>query len=595
MSTEYALQLNKITKECLKMISIKDFYQFKKSAESFITNSAFSNRLLFEAIEDEEFAKEISSYITKLSNTDVSSEELEAIFEALRLRTEEYYKLAKKSSNFNQKLDNALRSLAFFYFIESIDEHSVYSESIIEKIKEKFPKDYLQIVSDLDKLFLSEDTKGKIEPIEETRTINDDFLKQYIVLKKWQDKQHSYYAGEYDKFLTELHSEFLGDKDKTLSGFDLEHKSLRKRLFDRLREKKIIDLDNVSLLAGIFKKFTVEFVGGKMYGLAVLNSKGIKVPYSMAIPVGVEVTKKDLAIFEEKFDSYSIRSSADIEDGEKNSFAGMFDSYLDVNYKDMIENINKVKGSVNNERLKNYIAINELNDPQMAVVIQSFKEPEFAGVWVGNSDTDGVLEWVEGNGEKLVSGSSNPNTEIWRDGNCNSDTLKVNGIPVGQTLLEYQSKIGSNADFEWMILDGELIMLQFRPVTKKVIVNEDYANDKKDGFQGIPASPGRVEGLARYVDEPNDEIQQDKILLAWLTDPDWLPHLLNSRAAVTAYGGFLCHTAIVCRELGIPCITGIGEDAMEEITKEEEPYLIVDGNAGLINKLEKKNNKGVRP
>lgn len=570
------------------MISIKDFYQFKKSAESFITNSAFSNRLLFEAIEDEEFAKEISSYITKLSNTDVSSEELEAIFEALRLRTEEYYKLAKKSSNFNQKLDNALRSLAFFYFIESIDEHSVYSESIIEKIKEKFPKDYLQIVSDLDKLFLSEDTKGKIEPIEETRTINDDFLKQYIVLKKWQDKQHSYYAGEYDKFLTELHSEFLGDKDKTLSGFDLEHKSLRKRLFDRLREKKIIDLDNVSLLAGIFKKFTVEFVGGKMYGLAVLNSKGIKVPYSMAIPVGVEVTKKDLAIFEEKFDSYSIRSSADIEDGEKNSFAGMFDSYLDVNYKDMIENINKVKGSVNNERLKNYIAINELNDPQMAVVIQSFKEPEFAGVWVGNSDTDGVLEWVEGNGEKLVSGSNNPNTEIWRDGNCNSDTLKVNGIPVGQTLLEYQSKIGSNADFEWMILDGELIMLQFRPVTKKVIVNEDYANDKKDGFQGIPASPGRVEGLARYVDEPNDEIQQDKILLAWLTDPDWLPHLLNSRAAVTAYGGFLCHTAIVCRELGIPCITGIGEDAMEEITKEEEPYLIVDGNAGLINKLEKK-------
>lgn len=577
------------------MISIKDFYQFKKSAESFITNSAFSNRLLFEAIEDEKFAKEISSYITKLSNTDVSSEELEAIFEALRLRTEEYYKLAKKSSNFNQKLDNALRSLAFFYFIESIDEHSVYSESIIEKIKEKFPKDYLQIVSDLDKLFLSEDTKGKIEPIEETRTINDDFLKQYIVLKKWQDKQHSYYAGEYDKFLTELHSEFLGDKDKTLSGFDLEHKSLRKRLFNRLREKKIIDLDNVSLLAGIFKKFTVEFVGGKMYGLAVLNSKGIKVPYSMAIPVGVEVTKKDLAIFEEKFDSYSIRSSADIEDGEKNSFAGMFDSYLDVNYKDMIENINKVKGSVNNERLKNYIAINELNDPQMAVVIQSFKEPEFAGVWVGNSDTDGVLEWVEGNGEKLVSGSSNPNTEIWRDGNCNSDTLKVNGIPVGQTLLEYQSKIGSNADFEWMILDGELIMLQFRPVTKKVIVNEDYANDKKDGFQGIPASPGRVEGLARYVDEPNDEIQQDKILLAWLTDPDWLPHLLNSRAAVTAYGGFLCHTAIVCRELGIPCITGIGEDAMEEITKEEEPYLIVDGNAGLINKLEKKNNKGVRP
>ena len=84
----------------------------------------------------------------------------------------------------------------------------------------------------------------------------------------------------------------------------------------------------------------------------------------------------------------------------------------------MLENVKKVKASVNNTRLKEYIQANKLDQPHMAVVIQSFKEPQYAGVWIGNSDVSGVLEWVSGNGEKLVSGSSTPHTEIWKNGQC---------------------------------------------------------------------------------------------------------------------------------------------------------------------------------
>ena len=86
---------------------------------------------------------------------------------------------------------------------------------------------------------------------------------------------------------------------------------------------------------------------------------------------------------------------------KKNSFAGMFDSYLNVLPKDIFINIKKVKDSVNNNRLKEYIQVNELEQPHMAVVIQSFKEPTYAGVWIGNSEDSGVLEWVNGNGEKI--------------------------------------------------------------------------------------------------------------------------------------------------------------------------------------------------
>ena len=188
------------------------------------------------------------------------------------------------------------------------------------------------------------------------------------------------------------------------------------------------------------------FRSGKMYGLSVLNSKGIKVPYTMVIPTGVDVDVNDLSILDSKYNKYSVRSSADIEDGEKNSFAGMFDSYLNVERKELLNNIYKVKDSVNNQRLREYIEVNNLDNPNMAVVIQSFKEPTYSGVWIGNSDTSGVLEWVKGNGEKLVSGSATPTSEIWNNNNCDN-ALKLNDNKIGAKMLENQRKVGSNADF----------------------------------------------------------------------------------------------------------------------------------------------------
>ena len=566
------------------MISLKEFKNYKNVLEKTITNKAFRSRLMLEAIEDESLANDVIQFLNRLTN-DITSQELEKILEEIREKTDSYYKFSNNSTTFDEKLSNGLRSLAYFYFLESVDEHSTLSDNIIEQIKMKYPNDYLEIISKIDKIYLSVDTKKRIASEESDFIIKDDLLNKYIILKQWQDKQHHYFENEYGQYLEELQYQYCDDR--SLDSFDLEQVSLRKRLFDSLSEKKILDIDTCSILSELYiKKFVVKFIGGKMYGLSVLNSNGIKIPYSVVIPTGVNIDESDLSRINLDYECYSVRSSADIEDGEKNSFAGMFDSYLNVSINDMLENVKKVKASVNNTRLKEYIQANKLDQPHMAVVIQSFKEPQYAGVWIGNSDVSGVLEWVSGNGEKLVSGSSTPHTEIWKNGQC-LNSLECDGKKIGDSMLEFQKLVGSNADFEWMILDDELIMLQFRPVTKKVIINDSYTNGNADDYSGIPAAPGCVEGKGRYLESPTEDIVADKIILAMMTDPDWLPHLMSSKGAITAYGGFLCHTAIVCRELGIPCVTGIGENALDELSK-EEGCIEVNGNIGNVKVLGKR-------
>ena len=48
----------------------------------------------------------------------------------------------------------------------------------------------------------------------------------------------------------------------------------------------------------------------------------------------------------------------------------------------------------------------------------------------------------------------------------------------------------------------------------------------------------------------------NEILVAPMTNPDWLPAIRRSAALVTETGGMTCHAAIVARELGVPCVVG---------------------------------------
>lgn len=110
--------------------------------------------------------------------------------------------------------------------------------------------------------------------------------------------------------------------------------------------------------------------------------------------------------------------------------------------------------------------------------------------------------------------------------------------------------------------------------------------DAKEGeLRGMAASPGLVEGPARVIFSPEQigEVQQGEILVAPLTAPSWAPIFGKILATVTDTGGMMSHAAIVCREYGLPAVTGTGFATTNLKTGQR---IRVDGNNGVVTVIE---------
>jgi pyruvate,water dikinase len=98
---------------------------------------------------------------------------------------------------------------------------------------------------------------------------------------------------------------------------------------------------------------------------------------------------------------------------------------------------------------------------------------------------------------------------------------------------------------------------------------------------GVPASPGRVTGVARVVHGPEDfaSLAPGEILVAPATTPAWTPLFHLAAAIVTDVGGPLSHGSIVAREFRIPAVLGT-TSATRRLKSGE--VVTVDGDYGLV-------------
>lgn len=333
---------------------------------------------------------------------------------------------------------------------------------------------------------------------------------------------------------------------------------------------KIVDLDKAK-----------NDSGGKAYGLYMLIKSNINVPKGFVLQNSQTFSSSDIIRIEQKLkglnekSKLAIRSSASDEDGSIQSYAGIFETVLNVdnNIDEVIKAIKTVNDSVKSNVANNY----SNKKRKMNIIIQEMIEPRISGVCFTNSiDVDGfecaLFEYVEGVGEKLVSGKANSNRIVikYKNGKLNLGNITLNGKLTNFegfnelcTLIQKAiDKYDKNLDIEWCIDNkGTAFLLQARPITKEVFVQIN--NNENTNI--IVASRGFVEAETHVINSNEDfEIVQkeidnfpeNKILVCDYTETYYLPAMKKAKGIITNTGSFLCHAAIVSRELNIPCIVG---------------------------------------
>ncbi len=109
---------------------------------------------------------------------------------------------------------------------------------------------------------------------------------------------------------------------------------------------------------------------------------------------------------------------------------------------------------------------------------------------------------------------------------------------------------------------------------------------KNGDYSGIAVSAGVIRGRAKVLNTPYEKpLEPGEILVTVATEPSWTPVFVNASGVVLEVGAGLQHGAIIAREYGLPCVSGL-----TGITKiiEDGDIIEVDGTNGIVRILEQK-------
>lgn len=158
----------------------------------------------------------------------------------------------------------------------------------------------------------------------------------------------------------------------------------------------------------------------------------------------------------------------------------------------------------------------------------------------------------------------------------------------------YSGKAGhfKPMDIEWA-KDGvtnELFIVQARPETvqsqKDRTKIKQYKLTQKGKLLASGKSVGELigQGEANIIKEVKDMhmFKKGQILVTDMTDPDWEPIMKIASGIVTNRGGRTCHSAIVSRELGLPCIVGTNNGTEKIKQKQKITIDCASGDEGYV-------------
>lgn len=206
-----------------------------------------------------------------------------------------------------------------------------------------------------------------------------------------------------------------------------------------------------------------NMLGNKTKRLQELMNAGFRVPGFIAISTAdIETDSQELAkraTASLKTSLFAVRSSALAEDTAQSSMAGQFLTRLAVPRAGLVKAINEVRADA-------CLKLKTLNN--FSLIIQEFVEADYSGVTFTRNpsgDRDLVIEYHLGRGDVVVGGEIKPIREVFYRG----QTELKSGLPeIGKLrakFLAIEKLFGYPQDIEWCLRDGELFILQSRPIT----------------------------------------------------------------------------------------------------------------------------------
>lgn len=215
---------------------------------------------------------------------------------------------------------------------------------------------------------------------------------------------------------------------------------------------------------------------------------------------------------------YAVRSSADVEDQPKHSYAGQFTSLLNVAGADaVLEAIQGVWSAAQAELVRSYQSHSASNQPtlRMAVIIQEMVPPVYSGVSFSRNPVTArdevVVEAVHGDGSQLLQAGVTPLRWIWRWGAYleKPDDESLPGGMIDEVIaqtVKIASVFKKDVDLEW-VYDGQSVFwVQLRDITAL------HSRDIYSNRISREMLPGLIKPLVWSISTPIHSRQWVKIL-----------------------------------------------------------------------------------
>ncbi len=137
-------------------------------------------------------------------------------------------------------------------------------------------------------------------------------------------------------------------------------------------------------------------------------------------------------------------------------------------------------------------------------------------------------------------------------------------LQIADLALRLERHFGAPVDVEWAISEsGRVMILQCRPLIQSLAVDREALPEGTpppvvEG--GVTASPGAAAGVVHRVSRDSDALtcREGAVLVLEQPLPRWAALLGRAAAVVAQEGGVAGHLATVARELGVPAILGAG-------------------------------------